>query len=79
MKGRDRGSTRVKLPSFGVRSVQKGRRITLDDSLLHNLGIKEGDLVELFLDTEEEAIIVKKLTSELVVEQHRNPASGVDA
>jgi len=50
----------MKLVSFGVTSVQKGRRITLDDSLLQNLNIKEGDIVELFLDTEEEAIIVKK-------------------
>jgi len=50
----------MKLVSFGVTSVQKGRRISLDDSLLQNLSIKVGDQVEIFLDTEEEAIVVKK-------------------
>ena len=50
----------MKLVSFGVTSVQKGRRISLDDSLLKNLSIKVGDQVEIFLDTEEEAIVVKK-------------------
>jgi bifunctional DNA-binding transcriptional regulator/antitoxin component of YhaV-PrlF toxin-antitoxin module len=50
----------MKLVSFGVTTVQKGRRITLDDSLLKNLDIKEGDSVELLLDTGKEAIIVKK-------------------
>ena len=53
----------MKLVSFGVTSVQKGRRLTLDDSLLQNLGIKERDEVELFLDTEEEAIVIKKSQS----------------
>ena len=50
----------MKKVSFGITSVQKGRRIILDDSLLQNLDIKEGDPVELFLDVKEEAIIVKK-------------------
>lgn len=50
----------MKLVSFGVTSIQKGRRISLDDSLLQNLSIKVGDQVEVFLDTEEEAIVVKK-------------------
>ena len=50
----------MKKVSFGVISVQKGRRITLDGSLLQNLGIKEGDPVELFLDIKDEAIIIKK-------------------
>ena len=50
----------MKKVSFGITSVQKGRRIILDDSLLQNLGIREGDPVELFLDIREEAIIVKK-------------------
>ena len=50
----------MKLVSFGVTSIQKARRITLGDNLLHNLGIKEGDSVELFLDTEEEAIVIRK-------------------
>jgi bifunctional DNA-binding transcriptional regulator/antitoxin component of YhaV-PrlF toxin-antitoxin module len=50
----------MKKVSFGITSVQKGRRIILDESLLQNLDIEEGDPVELFLDTKEEAIIVKK-------------------
>ena len=50
----------MKKVSFGITSVQKGRRIILDDSLLQNLDIKEGDPVELFLDVKEEAILIKK-------------------
>ena len=53
----------MKLVSFGDAIIQKLRRVTLDDSLLRNLGINEGDAVELFLDTEEEAIIIKKSRS----------------
>ena len=52
---------RTKLPSFGVRSVQKGRCIAVDERLLQNLGIQEGDQVELFLDTDDEAIVIKKV------------------
>jgi len=52
---------RTKLPSFGVRSVQKGRRIAVDERLLQNLSIQEGDQVELFLDTQDEAIVIKKV------------------
>ena len=55
----------MKKVSFGITSVQKGRRIILDDSLLQNLNIKEGDPVELFLDVREEAIVVKKLQNML--------------
>lgn len=50
----------MKLISFGAASIQKGRRIAIADNLLQNLGIKEGDLVELFLNTKEKAIVVKK-------------------
>lgn len=62
----------MKFVSFGVTSVQKGRRVSLDDSLLQNLGIKVGDQVEIFLDTEEEAIVVKKVRN-----QHSEVKSGL--
>jgi bifunctional DNA-binding transcriptional regulator/antitoxin component of YhaV-PrlF toxin-antitoxin module len=50
----------MKKVSFGVISVQKGRRVILDESLLQNLEIKEGDPVEVFLDIKEESIVIKK-------------------
>lgn len=50
----------MKFVPFGVKSIQKGRRIRLDDNLLHALDIKEGDKVTLSLDIEQEAIIIKK-------------------
>jgi len=50
----------VKRVSFGFTSVQKGRRVTIKDSLLDNLGIKVGDPIELLLDTKEEAIVIRK-------------------
>jgi bifunctional DNA-binding transcriptional regulator/antitoxin component of YhaV-PrlF toxin-antitoxin module len=59
----------MKKVSFGVITVQKGRRITLDGSLLQNLSIKEGDPVELFLDIKDEAIIVKKSSSSSISEK----------
>ena len=55
----------MKKVSFGITSVQKGRRIILDDSLLQNLDIKEGDPVEIFLDIREEAILIRKSQNSL--------------
>lgn len=54
---------RLKRVSFGNTPIQIGKRITLNNNLLHNLEIQEGDLVELLLDVDEKAIIVKKVQS----------------
>lgn len=50
----------MKRVSFGTTSIQKGNRVRLDHNLLQNLGIHEGDHVDLFLDAEEEEIVIKK-------------------
>lgn len=51
---------RMKRVSFGTAPIQKGKRIKLNDSLLENLNIAEGDVVELLLDTAKEEIVVRK-------------------
>lgn len=46
--------------SFGSRVVQKLKRVSLNHNLLENLRVKEGDIIDLYFDTEEEAIVIKK-------------------
>ncbi len=46
--------------SFGSRIVQKLKRVSLDHNLLDNLHVREGDTVDLYFDTEEKAIVIKK-------------------
>jgi len=46
--------------SFGSRMVQKLKRVSLNHNLLENLQVKEGDIVDLYFDTEEKAILIKK-------------------
>lgn len=49
------------LVRFGDKHIiQRGRRLVLPNSLLQNIGAQEGDHIELFFDTEEKAIVVKK-------------------
>jgi len=50
--------------SFGSRIVQKLKRISLDHNLLDNLQVREGDVVDLYFDTEEKAIVIKKSSNE---------------
>jgi len=49
----------VKLASYGTARVYKSKHIKLDANLLNTLGIQPGDRVEVFLDTEERAIVIK--------------------
>ena len=49
----------VKLASYGTAKVYKSNHIKLDANLLSTLGIRPGDRVEVFLDTEERAIVIK--------------------
>jgi len=46
--------------SFGSRVVQKLKRVSLNHNLLENLHVREGDTIDLYFDTEEEAIVIKK-------------------
>ena len=52
--------TVVSRVSFGNRIIQKLKRISLDHNLLDNLQVREGDIVDLYFDTEEKAILIKK-------------------
>lgn len=49
----------LKLALYGTVKVYKTNQIKLDVNLLKTLGIRPGDLVEVFLDTEERAIVIK--------------------
>jgi len=49
----------LKLASYGTVKVYKTSQIKLDVNLLKTLGIQPGDFVEVFLDTEERAIVIK--------------------
>lgn len=39
--------------------IQQLNRVALNPQLLENLGLKEGDKVKIFLDTEKEEIIIR--------------------
>lgn len=49
----------LKLASYGTVKIYKTNQIKLDVNLLKTLGIQPGDLVEVFLDIEERAIVIK--------------------
>ena len=49
----------LRLASYGTVKVYKTNQIKLDVNLLKTLDIRHGDLVEVFLDTEERAIVIK--------------------
>ena len=46
--------------SFGSRTIQKLKRVSLNHSLLDNLNVSEGDTVDLYFDTDEIAVVIKK-------------------
>jgi len=49
----------LKLASHGTAKVYKSNHIKLDANLLNTLGIRPGDRVKVFLDTEERAIVIR--------------------
>ena len=57
---RNRALLPVKLASYGTVKVYKSNHVKLDANLLNTLGIRPGDRVEVFLDTEERAIVITK-------------------
>ena len=56
---KNRTILRVKLASYGTAVIYKSNQVKLDANLLSTLGIRPGDRVEIFLDTEERAIIIR--------------------
>ena len=60
----------VRMASYGTAKVYKTNHIKLDPNLLSTLGIQAGDRVEVFLDTEERAIVIKGC--QVRNESHRN-------
>lgn len=56
---KNKTSRPVKLASYGTVKVYKSNRIKLDTNLLNTLGIRPGDKVEVFLDTEKRAIVIR--------------------
>jgi len=56
---KNRASLPVKLASYGIVRVYKSNHIKLDANLLKTLGIRGGDPVEVFLDTEDRTIVIK--------------------
>jgi hypothetical protein len=56
---KNKTSTPLKLASYGTATIYKSNHIKLDANLLNTLGIRSGDRVEVFLDTEERAILIK--------------------
>lgn len=48
---------------FGTTSVQANRRIALDQNLLENMGLSEGDQVRLYYDTDNHAIVIENPAS----------------
>ena len=56
---RNRALVPVRLASYGPVKVYKTNHIKLNANLLNTLGIRPGDRVEVFLDTEERTIVIK--------------------
>ena len=58
---KDKALLPVKLAFYGTVKVYKTNHVKLDANLLNTLGIRPGDRVEVFLDTEERTIVIKRL------------------
>jgi bifunctional DNA-binding transcriptional regulator/antitoxin component of YhaV-PrlF toxin-antitoxin module len=58
---RNRTLLAVKLASYGTVKVYKTNHIKLNANLLKTLGIRPGDPVDVFLDTEKRTIVIKSL------------------
>lgn len=58
---KNRNKSAVKLASYGIAKIYNTNQVRLKASLLRTLGIRPGDRVEIFLDTEERVIVIKSL------------------
>jgi len=59
INNKNKSKAPVKLASYGAVKVYKTNQIKLDVNLLKTLEIRAGDLVDVFLDTEERVIVIK--------------------
>ena len=48
---------------FGTRKIQKLRRISLDQALLENLGVKQGDSVRVEYDAVANEVVIRSNSS----------------
>ncbi len=62
---RNRALSPVKLASYGTAMVYKSKQIKLNANLLNTLDIHPGDHVEVFLDTKQRVIVIKKSLEKL--------------
>jgi len=53
-------SVSIKKVSYGTTTIQKLRRVSLDQNLLETLRLEVGDSVRIELDTEQEAVIITR-------------------
>ena len=58
---KNKNKSSVKLASYGNAKIYKSNQVRLKASLLSTLGIYPGDRVEIFLDTKERVIVIKKV------------------
>ena len=49
------------MASYGASKIYNTNQVRVKASLLSTLGIRPGDRVEIFLDTEERTIVIKSL------------------
>lgn len=56
---KNKTSSPVRLASYGMARIYKSNHIKLNGNLLTTLGIRAGDRVEVFLDTQERSIVIK--------------------
>jgi len=60
-KNNNKKKSAVKMASYGTAKIYDTNQVRLKASLLSTLGIRPGDRVEIFLDTEERTIVIKSL------------------
>ncbi len=58
---KNKSKSSVKLASYGTAKIYSSNQVRLKAGLLSTLGINPGDRVEIFLDTRERAIIIKRV------------------
>lgn len=61
----------IKEVQYGSNSLQKGGRIKLPQPLLNTLSIKEGQQIDILLDTENVQIILRAVDAQTKILKHR--------
>jgi len=58
---KNKNKSPVKMASYGTAKIYMSNQVRLKASLLSTLGINPGDRVEIFLDTKERVIVIKRV------------------